>query len=162
MNALRRSALSLSASLALCATAAAQAPAGDACSLLTTDEVGAVLGVKVSRQPVASSKTSCTFTPGSDHSLAARMVTVTLTPLKVFEATKQSYREMTPEPASGIGDEAHYQKLATKHLKAISLYVRKGAGAFVLRVNPGRAGKETDAQVEAMEKTLGQQAAARL
>ena len=153
----------LAFALLLCAPASAQAPSGDACDLLTTEEVKAVLQTNVlPGQPVNGDKTFCLFAPGSEHNPSVRYVTIHLIPARVFEATKLSYRGSASEPATGIGDDAHSQTLATGKLHMVSLFVRTGSGSFSLHLNPGRDGTETDAQVKAMEETLARKAAARL
>ena len=117
----------LALSLAVNARALAQSSSTDACRLLTAEEAGNVLGLKVlPGQPISVTREGCIFAPGKDHSLGARWISVILTTSTVFEGSKQSFRGLTSEPATGVGLEAHYMKMSAGKTHLVSLYVRTG------------------------------------
>ena len=146
-------------SLTLSAVASGQAPAGDACALLAPAEASAALGVKViPGQHVGASTLTCIFAPSSNVGPYQRQVIVTLTAAQYFGASKRSFGRTTEKPATGVGGDAFY----LENPLAVNIHVRKSGRAFELRLNPGRGGKETVAQIEDAEKTLAQKAVPRL
>lgn len=76
-----------------------------------------------------------------------------LTPAQRFENAKAPVQGITKEPVSGVGDDAYYIESGLN----TSLYVRKGSS--VIQIIVFGFPKE---QVKTMEKTLAQEAAAKL
>ncbi len=140
----------VAASLTLCAAvvpAVAAPSTSDACSLLTTAQIGPVIGVTVGTgvwlEPTI--KTTCTWNTAGGGSVA-----LVVQGPSYFEAGKQ---QVTPAivviPVSGIGDNAYYLAAGNN----VGLIVKKGSVAFKVAVY----GEESLDQKQAMEKTLAQQ-----
>lgn len=133
------------------------APPSDPCSLLTPEQVSAVLGVQVGPGKRLASKL-CDWRPaGEQRGMKAKSVMITLLDANGFVATKTqlNVQGITKVPVSGIGDEAVY---GTTSGLGSTLSVKKGDFYFVVHVNgfPFDKSKGAD-EVEAKEKTLAQQ-----
>ncbi len=103
-------------------SAAAAAP-GDACALLSADQVSGVVGVSVGAGAYVTPtfKKTCTWT-GS-----GMIVTLFLEDLSFYQAGK---RAPYASSASGVGDEAFYTTVGS----TVSLTVKKGGSAFKVSV----------------------------
>lgn len=139
------------------------APPSDACSLLTSAQVSAVLGVSVGGgEKIAPSSTSvCGWEVPGEKKMDRKRVVLSIytqmgsrTPLQRFNAAKTPVQGITKESVSGVGDEAIF---ATTPGLGTGLIFRKGDAAFDLRVY----GFAID-QLKAKEKTLAQDVLARL
>ncbi|HLW80889.1 MAG TPA: hypothetical protein VKS20_02490 [Candidatus Acidoferrales bacterium] len=131
---------------------ACAAPPTDACSLLTTAQVSAVLDVKVGpgERLVPTSPKLC----GYGGAGAAKRVVVAIINVSMFTQEKTPLEGIKEEIAAGIGDEAHYM---TTPGFGTGLSVKKGNFAFKVRVY----GFPLD-QVKAKEKTLAKDILAKL
>jgi hypothetical protein len=135
-------------------------PVTDACSVLTPDEISAVLRVPIDpgKHIPASSTVMCAWLQSKTFGITAEKLVLNFTSLDSFKKEKVASsrpRKITVTPVSGIGDEAFYviTPLGT------SLYIRKGNTAISFTIRD--KGFSTD-QLMAKEKTLGLEAAARL
>ena len=135
----------------------------DACSLLTTAEVSAVLGVSVGagQKIVPNSTALCGWEVPGEKSMDRKRVVLSIytqmgsrTPVQRFEAAKTPMQGITKEPVSGVGDDAIF---ATTPGLGSGLIFRKGDAAFDLRVY----GFPAD-QLKAKAKALAQDILARL
>ena len=145
--------------------ATTQAPAGanptgaapgalDACSLITADEVAAVLGEPVAAGVVPEpGTTSCIFV---DSAKATNSVEISITSGVDFNPNKKSIPGLTITPVSGVGDAAYYVSLGAGYM---TLNVRKGQTTFTVSVLLKGA---SDDQLQAGEKTLAVAAAGRI
>lgn len=139
---------------------AAQAPAGDPCTLLTAQEVSGVLGIKSlpGRPWLGTSKSSCFYSADTTFDLAARTATVMVMTAAAFDFGKQmSTNGPLAGRSAGVGDDSYYVSVGNY----AKLGVRKGSRAFSITVTKG-PGKETSDQVADLEKALAKDAAARL
>jgi hypothetical protein len=127
----------------------------DACSLLTSAQVTAVLGVSVAagEKLVSGSEALCGWAiPGQKTPNRKRVVLSIyiplggLTPIERFNNAKTPIPGITKEPVSGVGDEALF---ALTPGLGTGLIFRKGESAFDLRVY----GFPKD-QIKAKEKEL--------
>lgn len=122
------------------------------CSLLTTAEVSAVLGVNVGAGQNRAS-TLCEWSEPGKSGPGGKKVTLTMQEARAFEYAKmQIGGGITKTQASGIGDDAVF---GTTPKVAAVLTVKKGDVVFVVRVygfpiDPGKTLEE----VQAKEKTL--------
>ena len=135
-------------------------PSNKACTLLTAADVSGVLGIKSrAGTPLAGSNVVCYFAADTVLDTSKRTVTVMIVTPEAFQFGKQMTANESPAERSvpGIGDEAYFVAMGSY----AKLGVRKGTGAFSVTVTRGD-GKESLAQLEALEKALGQKAAARL
>jgi hypothetical protein len=99
--------------------------AADPCTLITADQVGTAVGVKMDLGKPIGTKT-CSFA-----STAGKTINVTVIEEDSFTRGKGgTLPGLKVTMASGIGDEAYY----TDYGKLITLAVRKGKSAFLLRV----------------------------
>ena len=145
--------------------------ASDACSLLSPARVSIVLGVAVGAgQPVVPnipglpsptvSKVCGWSQPGSTTPSDKRVVLDifgpmgSLSPTDRFNNGKTPVKGITKTPVSGIGDDAYY--ISTPGI-GTGLNVKKGSFVFQIRVY----GFSQD-QIKTMEKTLAQDAVAKL
>lgn len=133
---------------------AGRAP-GDACSLLTQTEVNSVVGLTLKPGEQVGTPANCVWgEPAGPHFTNKRVELTLITP-ESFAAGKTPIPKMTKTPVSGLGDDAYYADGYT----LVSLSVKKGGTAFVILV---KFGPWSTDQKKAMEKTLAQDALARL
>ena len=139
------------------------APPTDACSLLTSAEVSAALGVSVGagEKIVPNSTALCGWEVPGEKSMDRKRVVLSIytqmgsrTPVDRFNAAKTPMKGITKEPVSGVGDDAIF---ATTPGFGTGLIFRKGNAAFDVRVY----GFPVD-QLKAKEKTLAQSVLAKL
>lgn len=123
-------------------TAAAQA-APAPCSLLTSAQITAAVGVNVgAAQPIAN--TGCSW------SAPHMIVTVSLWDGNKWDQMKTPVPGMSRTPISGLGDDAFYTTLGPASGKQIAtLSVKKGSTAYLIKVY----GPSVTDQMS-MEKTL--------
>jgi hypothetical protein len=123
----------------------------DPCSLLTPEQVSAVLGSKVEAGKALGPKMCQWLVANQPNSLAGKKAAVTLQDLRGFNYAKMPLNDsrITKTPVSGIGDEAVQ---GTTVGKVTTLSVRKGDTAFTVHVT----GFPID-QAETMEKSLALQ-----
>jgi hypothetical protein len=123
-------------------TAAAQS-APTPCSLLTSAQVTAAVGVSVgAAQPIAN--TGCSWS--GPH----MMVTVSLWDGNKWEQMKTPLSGMSRTPVSGLGDDAFYTTMGPASGKQLAtLSVKKGITAYLIKVY----GPSVTDQMS-MEKTL--------
>jgi hypothetical protein len=143
-------------SAAITGSADAAPPADDACSLLTTAQVSAGLGVPVAAGTYITPtfKKTCTWTATSN---GGGTVTLNLQSIDQYEGGRKlaSYgKSVSSTSIAGIGDDAYYSGTD----KLVSLVVKKGSVAFKVAVY---AHLPLDEQ-RAVEKALALQAAALL
>lgn len=148
--------------LAACDSRAAYgAPPSDPCSLLTPEQVSAVLGMQAGPGKRLAT-TLCGWRPSGQPAGKAKSVMITLLNASGFAATKTQLgvAGITKVPVSGIGDEAVY---GTTSGLGSTLSVKKGDFYFVVHVNgfPFDKAKGAD-EVEAKEKTLAMQILSKL
>jgi hypothetical protein len=133
-------------------------PVTDACSVLTPDEISAVVRVPIDpgKHIPASTTVMCSWLESNAFGVTAEKLVLNFTSLDSFKKQKAANsRRITVTPVSDIGDEAFY--VITPF--GTSLYVRKGNTAIGFTIRD--KGLSTD-QLMAKEKTLGLEAAARL
>jgi hypothetical protein len=107
-------------------TAAAQSPAP--CSLLTSAQITAVVGVSVgAAQPIAN--TGCSWT--APHMI----VTVSLWDASKWDQMKVTLPGISKSPVSGLGDDAFYSTMGPASGKQFAtLSVKKGGTAYLIKV----------------------------
>ena len=142
----------------LLATFAGSCPANaspaDACSLLTADQVNAVLGVKVGSGQSLMTK-ACKWSEQVPPGAAAKRVMLNLINPQAFAYAKMPVGSGTTKTgATGIGDDAVY--VSAPH-EPTTLTVKKGDAAFTVIV----IGFPED-QVNAKEKALALDIVAKL
>jgi hypothetical protein len=139
------------------------APPTDACSLLTSAEVSAVLGVPVGagKKTLPTSTAICGWEVPGEKSMDRKRVVLSIytqigsrTPVQRFDAAKTPMKGITKEAVGGVGDDAIF---ATTPGFGTGLSFRKGDAAFDLRVY----GFPAD-QLKAKEKALAQDVLAKL
>jgi hypothetical protein len=139
------------------------APPTDACSLLTSAEVSAALGVSVGagQKIVPNSAAICGWEVPGEKSTNRKRIVLSIytqmgrrTPIDRFNAAKTPVQGITKEPVSGVGDDAIF---ATTPGLGSGLIFRKGDAAFDLRVYGFPEG-----QLKAKAKILAQDVLARL
>jgi len=108
-------------------TAVARSSAIDPCSLLTADQVKAVLGVDIAAgSPI--SKTSCMW---KSTGKTVQMATVSRqAPGVSWEHLRVALPTAPGKPVSGIGDDAFYTELGT----FAPLAVKKGGTIFIVKI----------------------------
>ena len=128
----------------------------DACSLLTQAQVSSALGVSVDagKGPVPK---LCQWTQPGNVGANLLEVDLTLIPVEGFTAAKTPNEKTSVAPVSGLGDDAYY--FATTAGKFMTIRVLKGSIAFSVSV---RGGKPSVEQIKAIEKTLAEEAVAKL
>jgi hypothetical protein len=127
------------------------APPGNACALLTAEQVGDAVGSKMGEgKPVSPEFTkTCTWVaPGL-------IVTLMLQNTDGFQAGKGAPVPSEVTPAPGLGDDAYYLKVGN----LIGLGVKKGTSAFKVTVYSSSLPIETKQKIE---KTLAQQVLTKL
>jgi hypothetical protein len=143
-------------SAAMTGSADAAPPTDDACSLLTTAQVSAALGVPVGAGTTITPtfKKTCTWTAATN---GGGTVTLNLQSVDQYEGGRKlaSYgKSVSSTSIAGVGDDAYYSGTD----KLISLVVKKGDVAFKVAVY---AHLPIDEQ-RAVEKALALQVAALL
>ncbi len=141
--------------------AAARADAAEPCSLLTSDEVSQILGIKSlpGRPWLGTSKVSCFFSGTNSFDLGSRTVTVMVITRAAFDFGKQmSTHGPLAGKSGGVGDESYVVSVGERYAK---LGVRKGDRAFSITVTPG-TGKETAGGLGDLEKKLAEKALTRI
>jgi hypothetical protein len=135
---------------------AVAAPASDACSLLTQAQVSSALGVSVDagKGPVPK---LCQWAQPGNVGADLLKVDLTLIPVEGFTAAKTPNEKTSVTPVGGLGDDAYY--FATAAGKFMTIRVMKGSSAFSISVHGGKPSVE---QIKAIEKTLAQEALAKL
>ena len=105
----------------------------DACSLLTSAQVSAVLGVQVGepKHPFPNSTTTCEWDAASSGKGMPDDVAISLITPQQFAMGKIQVHRTTKTPASGTGDDATYIKAGALSL---ALEVLKGSNAISLRL----------------------------
>jgi hypothetical protein len=127
----------------------AYAAPANACSLLTPDQVSAVLGVTVGEGKSVVPKV-CQWSVSGQ----SKKVLLTLLDERAFAYAKMPVGHgITKTPVGGIGDEALY---GTTPRVATTLSVRKGKSAFTVRVAGFDETKDID-QIKEKEKTLAEE-----
>lgn len=109
---------------------------GEACTLITQEQVSAALEVPVDAGEPIGRPSSCQWTG------KGRFTTLTITqplagksPVDRFNAGKSSTMPgVTTEPVSGVADEAYYIYFSGTTRAGLGLVVRKGSSAFEIRV----------------------------
>lgn len=150
--------------------------AGDgACSLLTQTQVSSALGVSVGvgQHPSdemhlpppdpAIDRLACTWYEPGKNSLIAKRVSLnilrtigSLTPVQQFNNAKTPIHGITKTTVTGGGDDAFYMVSQLR----VTLHVKKGNSVFEMMVG-GFSAQQLE-QVKTMEKTLAQDAVAKL
>ena len=132
---------------------------GDACSLLTQEQVTKALAASVAAGAPISGPASCQWM--SKGKWATLTITQPLggkSPVDRFNAAKaQTLPGIMTEPVSGLGDDAFYVYFAGKARSGLGLTVKKGSAVFEVRVY----GFELD-QAKPIARTLATQAAAKI
>jgi hypothetical protein len=107
---------------------AADAQAGPApCSLLTSAQVTAAVGVSVSAaQPIA--------TTGCSWSAPHMIITLSLWDGSGWEGMKAPLPGVTKTPVSGLGDDAIFSTLGSAAKQYVTLSVKKGGTAYLFKV----------------------------
>ena len=99
----------------------------DPCTLLTADQVKAVLGVEIAVGPPPG-KSSCMW---KSTGTKVQMVTVSLQPSTTsWEHLKTVLPSIPANPVSGVGDDAFYQNFGT----FAPLAVKKGGTIFIVKI----------------------------
>jgi hypothetical protein len=132
---------------------------GDSCALVTAAEVSQALGVTVlpGHRMGSGSNNVCIFAPTAKFGPGERQIVVTVTPPAFFDSSNRPHGIAVSTPATVAGSEAYFLTLG----KVTTIHVRKNGKAFEVRMNPGNAGHETQAQIEAIETSLATKAAGR-
>jgi hypothetical protein len=132
----------------------------NSCSLLTPAEVNQALGVTVLPGHYIGSRINnvCIFAPTAKFGPGERQIAVTVTSPVLFDASRQPHGPSAVTTATVPGAEAYFLSFG----KVTAIHVRKNGKAFEVRMNPGRAGHETQSQIEAVETSLATKAAARV
>jgi hypothetical protein len=136
--------------------------ANDACSLLTSAQLGTVLGVSMGHGLYVNrsfSKT-CTWAPSGGFPQGVRSVTLNLQTAEAYDAGKKilgEVKEMTKPgredqqpsatPVSGLGDDAYFLSMSD----IMSLIVKKGDASFKVVMYGGDFSMN---EKHAMEKAL--------
>ena len=116
------------------AAASAGTPvAGDACTLLTPQQVSAILGVPVGEGEhiVPDSLTSCGWMGPGGASIGSKKIVLSLMTARSFQTGKTPVKGVTESLAPGIGDEAYFVSMPPF---GTALSVKKGATYFQLRI----------------------------
>jgi hypothetical protein len=128
------------------------APATDACALVTPEQVGEVVGAKMSAgvNPAPGFTKTCTWTA------KGIIVTLMLEGADAFQKQKTSPMPgMEVTPASGVGDDAFYAAISPN----VSLFAKKGSSAFKATVYSSAFSMD---KKKDLEKTLAQQVVGKL
>jgi hypothetical protein len=140
------------------------APTDNACSLLTPAQVSAVLGISagagqplglnIPGRPAPTVSKVCGWNVAGSTTPSEKRVVLTIITVRSFTVGKTPFKGITKEPVGGVGDDAYF---VTTPGFGTGLDVLKGNSALQIRVY----GFSLD-QIKAMEKTLAQDALARL
>jgi hypothetical protein len=130
------------------------------CSLLTVPEVSQALGVTVlpGHQIGNGSMKVCIFAPTTKYNTGERQIAVTTTPLAMFDASRRPNGPSSVTAATVPGADAYFLTFG----KVTTIHVRKNGKSFEVRMNPGRDGHESTAQVQQIETSLATKAAGRV
>jgi hypothetical protein len=106
---------------------------GDACTLLTPQQVSAILGIPVGEGEhiVPDSLTSCGWMGPGGASIGSKKIVLSLMTARSFQTGKTPVKGVTESLAPGIGDEAYFVSMPPF---GTALSVRKGATFFQLRI----------------------------
>ena len=131
----------------------------NSCALLTAPEVTQALGVTVlpGHYMGSSRNNVCIFAPTAKFGPGERQIVVTVTAPELFNASSRPHGIAASTPATVAGAEAYFLTIGN----VTTIHVRKSGKSFEVRMNPGRDGHETKAQIEAVETSLATKAAAR-
>ena len=134
-----------------CTASSTNAAPSDPCSLLTPDQIGAVIGSTVEAGKAVGTKMCQWLVPNQPAGLNGKKVAVTLQDSRAFAYAKTPVNDarITKTPVSGVGDEAIQ---GTTLGKVTTLTVKKGDTVFVVHVT----GFPVD-QAQSMEKSLALQ-----
>ena len=137
MDSLRTTALLAAAALLrppAGATAAGTLAGPDACKVLTTTQVSAVLGVRVAagQHIVPDAHSSCGWALPGDPSLGAKRLVLTLMSARAFETGKTPVQGASKVVAQAVGDEAYY---ITTPPFGTALSVKRGHSYFQVRIS---------------------------
>lgn len=131
-------------------------PPRDACSLLTQTQVSAGLGVTAGVTQTVDVPALCIWAePDGPNATHKRVVLTFITP-DAFDSGKAPVSGITKTPVSGMGDDAYYGMMPGI---ATTLRVKKGTIAFSIEVKGNSFSVD---QIKAIEKTLAQDALAKL
>ena len=135
------------------------AASGDACTLLTQDQVSTALGASVGAGTPISGPASCQwFGTGKFATLTITQPLGGKSAIEVFNAGKaRTLPGITKEPVSGVGDEAYYVYFSNTTRAGLGLEVKKGSSVFEVRVY----GFDVNL-AKPVAKTLAQNAAGKL
>jgi hypothetical protein len=158
---MNRACISLACVVALSAFAgsAFAQGSGESCALVTAAEVSQALGVTVlpGHRMGSSINNVCIFAPTAKFGPGERQIVVTVVPPALFDASHRPHGIAVLTPATVPGAEAYFLSIGT----VTTIHVRKNGKAFEVRMNPGRDGHETQAQIEQIETSLATKAAGR-
>ncbi len=140
----------------------------DACSLLTTDQVGAAIGVAVGagQHPASGNLRTCQWQELGKSEFNGKSVQIevmsqmgSMSPIDRFNYSKQPIAKIVKTPVHGVGDDAYFinNEPSMKLSNSTSINVRKGTSAFEVHVMGLAA-----AHVQPILKMLAQQAASKL
>jgi hypothetical protein len=141
----------------LLASAAVAAPGtlvtGDACTLLTPQQVSAILGIPVGagEHIVPDSRTSCGWMGPGGASIGSKKIVLSLMTARSFETGKTPVKGVTESLAPGIGDEAYFVSMPPF---GTALSVKKGATYLQLRIAGFPAGQVRNLERELALKLL--------
>ncbi len=140
--------IAISAFAVLAAEPAAAAPPGDACALVTQEQVSSAIGVPVGAgsHVTPTFVKTCTWTPTGGNAKGVSAVTISLQPAESFAGAKSMLEQaktmadakgdrraaqFTNASAGGIGDDAFYTSMGTSYT---ALLVKKGNSAFKVAI----------------------------
>jgi len=139
---------------AITAGAVNAAPTGDACSMLTKEQVGAAIGEPVN-EGIASGTMTCTWSVSKPTANGTKFTTLLVESSERFEAGKAlASTKMKVTTVDGLGDSAYYVESA----KYVALMVKKGSTA----IKVAAYGDAPAEKKQAMEKTLAQEVLGKL
>jgi hypothetical protein len=144
-----RSWLVIAGLLAAGAAASPRAPVvGDACTLLTPQQVSGILGIPVGEGEhiLPDSLTSCGWMGPGGASIGSKKIVLSLMTARSFQTGKTPVKGVTESLAPGIGDEAYFISMPPF---GTALSVKKGATYFQLRIAGFPSG-----QVRTLEREL--------
>ena len=130
------------------------------CTLLTPADVNQALGVTVlpGHYMGSSRNNVCIFAPTAKFGPGERQIVVTVVPPEMFDSSNRPNGPSANTAATVPGAEAYFLTFGT----VTTIHVRKNGKAFEVRMNPGRDGHETKAQIQAIETSLATKAAGRV
>ena len=133
------------------------APVTDSCSVLTTNEISAALGVPIDpgKHTLATSDIMCNWSQTGASGATAQRLVLNFTAVDAYLREKAAIGNVVVTPAPGIGVVA----FTVSSQFGTSLFVRKGSSAVSFAIHNMRL---MQADEWARDKTLGLDAAARL